>query len=471
MKKIKFLAVGCACIISLAVAVGCQSGYNPAGNTASNSGSVLENIAVNDETLAMLSVEQILETASEQELRFDANQKTEWQKILTPFYNNQIQYGEGFFLQKNAEGYIDDIKLNFPVKKILEIRSSNLQIKYEEGTDYVLNQDGTISIPDGSSMQAFRQKDMLVDSGTYRYQDGTKPVMGGPTYQAEIYEKQYVCTYIRTDGYDGNRANTQKEKFNNLFTKIESCEDINILTIGDSITWGAGAEKYVDEFGTEKTHFKTWAEMVGEGIAHYSSQSNTISLDKQRMVYVHNAAVPGIDSYGYMQLIDNNMDDGSLANIKASAIEQRKVYEAYKASADLVIIGLGANDSGGWCGGGNGTSAQDYASQIQYILNSVREANPNCAVLLVSCMELNTKLVDIATGVKFCAGDLAQYEKELSNIAKNSEEVGVANVYSVGQSLLANKKIEDLLADNYNHPSDYMSRIYAQVVLSSLLDL
>ena len=64
MKKIKFLAVGCACIISLAVAVGCQSGYNPAGNTASNSGSVLENIAVNDETLAMLSVEQILETAS-----------------------------------------------------------------------------------------------------------------------------------------------------------------------------------------------------------------------------------------------------------------------------------------------------------------------------------------------------------------------------------------------------------------------
>lgn len=86
-------------------------------------------------------------------------------------------------------------------------------------------------------------------------------------------------------------------------------------------------------------------------------------------------------------------------------------------------------------------------------------------------MELNTKLVDIVTGVKFCAGDLAQYEKELSNIAKNSEEVGVANVYSVGQSLLANKKIEDLLADNYNHPSDYMSRIYAQVVLSSLLDL
>lgn len=41
-------------------------------------------------------------------------------------------------------------------------------------------------------------------------------------------------------------------------------------------------------------------------------------------------------------------------------------------------------------------------------------------------------------------------------------------MYSVQRSLLKRKKIEDMLGDNVNHPSDYMARIYTQVILDTL---
>ena len=99
----------------------------------------------------------------------------------------------------------------------------------------------------------------------------------------------------------------------------------------------------------------------------------------------------------------------------------------------------------------------------------VREENTDCSILLVSCMQTNPKLIDASDDtIRLCAADLAEYEKTLEKIAASETGVAVANVYSVQRSLLKRKKIEDMLGDNVNHPSDYMARIYTQVILDTL---
>jgi hypothetical protein len=42
-------------------------------------------------------------------------------------------------------------------------------------------------------------------------------------------------------------------------------------------------------------------------------------------------------------------------------------------------------------------------------------------------------------------------------------------MYGLEQELLKRKNMEDMLGDMMNHPSDYTSRIYAQVVLNTIL--
>ena len=128
-----------------------------------------------------------------------------------------------------------------------------------------------------------------------------------------------------------------------------------------------------------------------------------------------------------------------------------------------------ANDAGGWCDNGNGTSAASYEENVRRMIAYVKEENADCSILLVSCMQTNPKLIDASDDtVRLCAADLAEYEKTLEKIAASETGVAVANVYSVQRSLLKRKKIEDMLGDNVNHPSDYMARIYTQVILDTL---
>ena len=123
----------------------------------------------------------------------------------------------------------------------------------------------------------------------------------------------------------------------------------------------------------------------------------------------------------------------------------------------------------GWCDNGKGTSAASYEENVRRMIAYVREENTDCSILLVSCMQTNPKLIDASDDtIRLCAADLAEYEKTLEKIAASETGVAVANVYSVQRSLLKRKKIEDMLGDNVNHPSDYMARIYTQVILDTL---
>lgn len=448
MKKLLILALCAAFVFALA---GCEEGsdypeggYAPSENTCTNKGTAPsekgENVAVNDDQIALLEVEDLLKLTPQKMLGCDG---FDIEKFTSPFYNSQIQYCEGFFLLENEDGGIDPVELAFPAAKILEVRSNDLSVLYEEGRDYILNDNGSLTIPAGSGISALSRNEFFVSSGQWS-EDG-KPVIN--TTDA-MYRGQYVVTYIRTEGYDGTKANHGRSALTTFASATDAGEEINVLVLGDSIAAGAGVKD-----------FPNWANMTKQGIEYYS----------QSTVNLSNAAVPGIHTGEYVGLIEGNIQLVS-ESIRADAQAKFALAEEVKADTDLVIIAIGGNDAGGWCGP-NGTAVSTYKANVEKMIGYVRAASPDCSVLLVSCMQTNPKISDSNSGNKLAAASFSEYENALSQIAEATANCALANVYGVESSLLVYKNIEDMLGDNINHPSDYMSRIYTQVVLSALFDL
>lgn len=426
------------------------SGYYPQFNISVNGGDEaesLENSAVNGNGEGLLPVEKAFGLLTKNQLTCAEYDKD---KFFTPFYNSQVQYAEGFFLLENENGTVDDVTLAFPAAKVLEVRSNDLKTLYREGTDYTVK-NGKLSFPAGSAIKPLSRsaffKDGAALSGQWKY-DGDARTVANSTW--EMYPAHYVCTYIRTSEYTGAKANDSGKSLTKFKESAALKNGTEILLLGDSISAGAGASG----------NFPIWAKMAEEGAAYYSGGE----------VVLHNAAQPGIDSTQYVALIEGrDADVGGADGFLQSAKEKFAVAEAHVKNVSLAVIAVGANDAGGWCGGGKGTSAATYEENVRKMIGYVRRDNPDCSVLLVSCMQTNYKLVNAEDdSIKLCAADLAEYEKTLEKIAAGETGVATANVFSVQQSLLKRKKIEDMLGDNVNHPSDYMARIYVQVILDTL---
>lgn len=445
-----------ACLIATSVfSASCSAevpatGYYPEFNIGVNGGDLpktYENTAVNGNKEGLLPVEKVFELTAKNALTCAEYDK---QKFFTPFYNSQVQYAEGFFLLENENGEIDDVTLAFPIGAVLEVRSNDLRTLYREGADYTVK-NGNLSFPEGSSITAlsrsafFRQGGET--AGQWRYSGDSRTVANTT---GEIYPAQYVCTYVRTSEYKGVRANTTGGTLSKFRENVALKKGVEILLLGDSIAAGAGVSG----------NFPMWANMVEEGVAYYSGGEATI----------YNAAQPGIHSAQYVSLIDGKDDAvGGGEEFLKSAKEKFALAQAHKKDVSLAIIAIGANDAGGWCDNGNGTSTSSYEENVRRMISYVREENADCSILLVSCMQTNPKLIDASDDkIRLCAGDLAEYEKTLEKIASSETGVAVANVFSVQKSLLERKKIEDMLGDNVNHPSDYMSRVYSQVILDAL---
>ena len=68
-------------------------------------------------------------------------------------------------------------------------------------------------------------------------------------------------------------------------------------------------------------------------------------------------------------------------------------------------------------------------------------------------------------------GNLANHrdcKQALENLVNEYEGVALADMTSMSDWLLERKEFQDM-GDNLVHPTDFLSRIYAQVILNSLL--
>lgn len=391
----------------------------------------------------MKSVEEIISQSNEADLCGG----TETKKLVTPFYTSQIQYNEGFFLLENADGSVSDAQLLFPIEKILDIRSNDLQTVYKEGADYEIV-DGKIRITANSAMRVMPRSEFFLSDDAYAdflYNSsagedaGKKPV----TDKTALYPYRYAATYIRAEIYDGFVPASKGARLSSYAEKVRKKEPLNFMYVGDSIGTGAGASGELTKL----------ADLVALGATERAGVRVTM----------RNASVGGLNSDDF-QFVLKKQFSNIREEFRNSAQNAMSVIEKYAEKTDVVFIALGANDCAG------SMPASKFALNVCNIIDYFRDANKSVSVVLVSSMDISHKVKKSPEkgGADLNGYDIGKYAAELTALEKEYSNLVCADIFNFQKSLLKRKQWEDLIADNLNHPCDYMQRIYAQGILATL---
>ena len=170
------------------------------------------------------------------------------EKYLTPLCKGNIVYCETALVLKNALNFISEIRLAYPIKKILSVTSFDLKTVYEEGKDYYVNENGELQIIEGGKIPylpwANYRYNEFVDDGKhiqsadalgshivaelFAHDDGMSQWMIAVTYEHE-----------ESDIYDVNVG--KSDKVPAFLNKLKKGEKVTVVSYGDSITYGWGA--------------------------------------------------------------------------------------------------------------------------------------------------------------------------------------------------------------------------------------
>ena len=123
---------------------------------------------------------------------------------------------------------------------------------------------------------------------------------------------------------------------------------------------------------------------------------------------------------------------------------------------DLAIIAWGMNDAS------ERIPTEDYIANIKAQMDAIRAVQPEVEFILMATMTANPDWVHYA-------GPL--YGEYLTGLLElQGPSVAVADVTSVWTEVLKHKRFFDLIANGVNHPNDFGHRLYAQVLLSLLIE-
>ncbi len=369
-----------------------------------------------------ITVEDILAQLTDAQLSCDSYDRV---KYMLPIWQSYVIYNETALFVQNEDGTFPIVNLAFPIAKLLEVRSSNLVDKYVEGKDYQVK-DGGIQLLEGTSINYLKYNEYVFDAeqnkvDTYKsLQYGGKHVLTSP----ELYVQSTCITYIRTSDYDGPAIQSNADKLPKTMQKLNSKQRLNIVFYGDSITYGACTSGWIIN---KQPYTPIYSDLVVTELKEYFNYSN---------IHSYNTAVGGWQ-----------VKDG-IDNMQERLLDK---------NPDLVVLAFGMNDAH------NGSFSVDkYQSEIEIIMKNVLEKNANCEFLLVAPMLSNP---DRDIPYK----NQAQCKIALQNLADKYQGCGIADLTVMCQWLLQRKEYKDF-TDNLVHPTDFFSRVYAQVIVSSMIE-
>lgn len=339
--------------------------------------------------------------------------------IFTPVWTEDIAYQESFMAMENARGIVEPIQLLYPATEVLEVKSSDLKITYSEGIDYILNQAGELEIPKGSRIVVTKHEDVFLKEEISGY--SFAKLAGGYLYFSEdgfFHKRQTVITYKHETTWQGTIPKRQGNVLPKTRAKLERKEPLHVLVYGDSITAGGnasarlGVEPYLERFSD--LIIEEWKKEYG--------------YDEIRLT---NTAVGGKDSEWGVQ-------------------EAEKRVATY--APDLMILGFGMN--------GRAKTVR-FKENMEEIIRVARSANPDCEIILIASMVPNQLL-------PYFVRKQAQYLTSTLEIAKENEGIAVADMTTMHFDLLKRKSFYDMTGNGVNHCNDYLTRVYAQVIMETM---
>lgn len=334
-----------------------------------------------------------------------------------PYWKGNTVYHESVMVRKEQDGSIPAISLLYPATEILSVRSSDLQIVYEKGIDWNI-QNGKLVILDGSKVPFMAYDEYYPSTASSNTFD---TVNGGKIYFSEgsvLHKKQLAVTYKHSASWEGSIPKNKGNLMPKTIAKLKNNEKLKILFYGDSITTGANSSGAVGA----APYAVTWMEMFVESL---------------KKTYDYNNITPVYKAVG-----------GKTSDWGVQNAQERVAAH----NPDLLVVGFGMNDGR--------LSPSQHKDNINTIIRVAKAANPNVEVLIVSTMLPNPE-------VQMTVGNQALYESELLTL--ETEGIVVAPVTSMHKYLMEHKRYSDMTGNNVNHPNDFVARLYAQTLIETMV--
>ena len=365
--------------------------------------------------------------------------------MSAPYWKGNVMYNELSLpiLYENGEVYA---KLYYTPTKVFAVKDQKLEKTYEEGKDYVVDKENKkLVIPKGSSIPALYEK---ADEGE-NPPEGFAYTTGMPnnidlytiwnlgtgnfvyTESAYFYGKYLSVSYA----YDIEDLDTSvfakydATTLTAVRNKLKNGEEISLVTIGDSITEGCSSTG-------DNLH-------VAPNTPCYAKQ---IKTELERV-------------YGAKVKLTNIGKGGSESKWPLSGEGSAALGKAKEAAPDLCIIAYGMNDSS------SQVSPVAYDDNIRSIIREIKNVSENCEFILVNSFPCNPLYERDATLFD-------GYLKKLNKIAAEDEggHIVVADMQKVGKYYMQTKKYCEISSSNVNHPNDFLHRVYAMNIVSTICD-
>ena len=338
------------------------------------------------------------------------------EEILTPVWEGDTCYQESV-LPVMRGGEDVTVSLLYPATEIIKVQNANLTVTYEKGVDYDVV-DGELLVYSQGAIHGISYMEFHPTAGQFpNVEDGGYLCFHEGAY---FHDRQIVVTYKHKTKYKGYIPKNKGQLLPKLHSKLQEGETLDLFVLGDSISVGANSSGFSEI--NVSPYMPIYPQLFADGLRQQYGLNS---------VNVYNHSVGGKDS--------------------AWGVSQIESVLASHENVDLAVIAFGMNDGG--------LSPTAFCANLQLMINAVHTKFPNAEILLVAPMLPNPK---------------SSYNKNQSLFAAEMETtfecegIAVANMTAVHGSLLSKKSYADMTGNNINHPNDYLARVYAQTLLTTV---
>ncbi len=363
-------------------------------------------------------------------------------------------------------------QLLFPIDEIVAVQSYDGFTTYVEGRDYELV-DGKLHIPVTSTIKLVR------DTGYYNienpvgnlvyenYNGSIVPVLWGDGITMTQWQLRVIYKHSVT--WEGFKQPSYISQYEGLIKKLMMGEDVTFIFYGDSITCGSSSSWYyaipTAAWYNPNEIFYQWsysmlftqaiADMFGYTITFVdvSDLNEAIKHHPEDYVGGTNGTITYINSSvgGWTSAAGLNNFDVFIA----------PYMEQY--GCDLFGVAFGMNDL-------NEDAITYTAANVQAIYDKAMAINDDFYGLVISSMSPNNILANLSANkyTNFAAQE-TNLQSVVDNLNANGHSSGLVQMSSMSYSMLDRIDFRSYSSNNYNHPNDFMERVYAQTCLQAFI--
>lgn len=361
---------------------------------------------------------------------------------MKPIWEGDTVYHEDVLFYRGRKR----AKLLYPIDSIVSVRSYDLGVEFEYGSDYTV-EDGELVICENSAMPVFDITPFTETPPKHVFSvSGRKDLYLTEADCVVMRRKSVAVTYKHTrlwsDGYSGRGVSSLRSQLPPLFERLDSGKRVNILLYGDSMSTGWGSSgSYSNNRILSAANDGTYAETC-LNVPPYSPAWYDMFISVLKKNY------PSAEIN-----FDNISLGGTGSKWGADCVSKRLRFIKHKP--DIVLLGFAINDA---CGG---MPTDEYRENMNNIIENIKNdenGNKNALFVPFSCHTCNENAECYPTQ------RFTDYENALCDIANNRSDTAVLKLSTLFADIAKSKEPLDRLENNINHCMDMGGRIYAQAM-------